>query len=50
MTRVANLRAVEDQEPWRLVDEDRRALPPSLPYEPGHEDARAEEEKESKVT
>ena len=38
---MANLRAVEDQEPQRLVDEDRPALPPSLPYEPGHEDAKS---------
>ena len=38
---MTNLRAVEDQESQRLVDEDRPALPPSLPYEPGHEDARS---------
>ena len=38
---MANLRAVEDQEPRRLVNEDRPALPPCLPYEPGHEDARS---------
>ena len=42
---MADLRAIEDQEPWRLVDEDEGsggpALPPSLPCEPGHVDARS---------
>ena len=46
---MANLRAVEDQEPWRLVDEDTdQHLHPLFRMSPGMKMLGAEEEKESK--
>ena len=48
---MANLRAVEDQEPWRLVDEDAdQHSHPLLCMSLGMEMLGAEEEKESNVT
>ena len=46
---MANLRAVEDQEPWRLVDEDTdQHSHPLFRMSPGMKMLGAEEEKESK--
>ena len=46
---MANLRAVEDQEPWRLVDEDTdQHSHPLFRTSPGMKMLGAEEEKESK--
>ena len=46
---MANLRAVEDQEPWRLVDEDTdHHSHPLFRIRPGMKMLGAEEEKESK--
>ena len=46
---MANLRAVEDQEPWRLVDEDTdQNSHPLFRMSPGMKMLGAEEEKESK--
>ena len=46
---MANLRAVEDQEPWRLVDEDTdQHSHPFFRMSPGMKMLGAEEEKESK--
>ena len=48
---MANLRAVEDQEPRRLVDEDTdQHSNPLLRMSPGMKMLGAEEEKESNVT
>ena len=48
---MANLRAVEDQEPRRLVDEDKdQHSHPLLRMSPGMEMLGTEEEKESKST
>ena len=48
---MANLRAVEDQEPWRLVDEDPdQRSHPLYCISPGMKMLGAEEEKESNVT
>ena len=48
---MANLRAVEDQEPWRLVDEDTdQHSHPLFRMSPGMKMLGAEEEKESNVT
>ena len=47
---MANLRAVEDQEPWRLVDEDAdQHSHPLFRMSPGMEMLGAKEEKESNV-
>ena len=46
---MANLRAVEDQEPWRLADEDTdQHSHPLFRMSPGMKMLGAEEEKESK--
>ena len=46
---MANLRAVKDQEPWRLVDEDTdQHSHPLFHMSPGMKMLGAEEEKESK--
>ena len=46
---MANLRAIEDQEPWRLVDEDTdQYYHPLFRISPGMKMLGAEEEKESK--
>ena len=46
---MANLRAIEDQEPWRLVDEDTdQYYHPLFRMSPGMKMLGAEEEKESK--
>ena len=48
---MANLRAIEDQKPWRLVDEDAdQHSHPLFRMSPGMEMLGAEEEKESNVT
>ena len=48
---MANLRAAEDQEPWRLVDEDTdQHSHPLFHMSPGMKMLGAEEEKESNVT
>ena len=48
---MANLRAVEDQKPWRLVDEDtEQHSHPLFRMSPGMKMLEAEEEKESNVT
>ena len=48
---MANLRAVEDQEPWRLVDEDTdQHSHPLFCMSPGMKILVVEEEKESNVT
>ena len=48
---MANLRAVEDQEPWRLVDEDTdQHSHPLFRISPGMKMLGAEEEKESNIT
>ena len=48
---MANLRAVEDQEPWRLVDEDiDQHSHPLFRMSLGMEMLGAEEEKESNIT
>ena len=48
---MANLTAVEDQEPWRLVDEDTdQHSHPLFRMSPGMKMRGAEEEKESNVT
>ena len=48
---MANLKAVEDQEPRRLVDEDRdQHFYPLFRMSPGMKMLGAEEEKESNVT
>ena len=48
---MANLRAVEDQEPRRLVDEDKdQHSHPLFRMSPGMKMLGAEEEKESNVT
>ena len=47
---MANLRAVEDQEPWRLVDEDAdQHSHPLFRMSPVMQMLEAEEEKESNV-
>ena len=48
---MANLRAVEDQEPWRLVDEDTdQHSHPLFRMSPGMKMLGTEEEKESNIT
>ena len=51
---MADLRAIKDQEPWRLVDEDRERSNqyphPLFRVNPGMTMIGAEEEKESNVT
>ena len=48
---MANLRAVEDQEPWRLVDEDTdQHSHPLFHMSTGMEMLGVEEEKESNIT
>ena len=48
---MANLRAVEDQEPWRLVDEDKdQHSHPLFRMSPAMKMLGAEEKKESNVT
>ena len=51
---MADLRAIKDQEPWRLVDEDRERTNqhshPLFHVSPGMSMLGAEEEKESNIT
>ena len=48
---MANLRAVEDQEPWRLVDEDTdQHSHPLFRISPGMKMLGDEEKKESNIT